>query len=121
MSVAEAEAAAIQAAEKFKWHQQHLWAIALLTHRGTNTSHYTLEQIEKNKQNLMNANKAARRTARNLRKAKLKAHLQSNDPTPVLILNDPPWYNLVEEELVPSSPSRAKSQRKTRRRYRRHD
>ena len=65
----------------------------------------------------MNANKAARRTARNLRKAKLKAHLQSNDPAPVLILNDAPWYNLVEEELVPS-PSRAKSQRKTR--HRRH-
>jgi hypothetical protein len=117
MSVAEAEAAAIQAAEKAKWHRQHLWAIGLLTRRGTNTSNYTFKQIEKNKQNLINANKAAKRTARNLRKAKLKAHLQSNDPTPILILNDPPWYNLVEEELVPS-PSRAKSQRKTRHRRR---
>ena len=115
MYVADAEAAAQQAAEKAKWHRQHLWAIGLLTRRGENTSHYTHRQIEKNKQNLMNANKAARRTARNLRKAKLKAHLQSNDPTPLLIANDPPWYNLVEEELVPS-PSRAKSQRKTRRR-----
>jgi len=64
-----------------------------------------------------NAEHAARQTARNLRKAKLRAQLQSNDPAPVLIINDPPWYNLVEEELVPS-PSRAKSQRKTRRRRR---
>jgi hypothetical protein len=117
MSVAEAEAAAIQAAEKAKWHRQHLWAIGLLTRRGENTNHYSHEQIRKNRQNLKNANKASRRAARNLRKAKLRAHLQSNDPTPILILNDPPWYNLVEEELVPS-PSRAKSQRKTRRRRR---
>ena len=117
MSVAEAEAAAIQAAEKAKWHRQHLWAIGLLTRRGENTNHYSHEQIEKNRKNLKNANKASRRAARNLRKAKLRAHLQSNDPAPILIINDPPWYNLVEEELVPS-PSRAKSQRKTRRRRR---
>jgi hypothetical protein len=117
MSVAEAEAAAKQAAEKAKWHRQHLWAIELLTRREKNTSHYTHEQIEKNKQNVIKANKASRQARRSLRNAKLKAHLQSNDPTPVLILNDPPWYNLVEEELVPS-PSRAKSQRKTRRRRR---
>ena len=119
MSVAEAEADAQQAAEKAKWHREHLWAIGLLTRRGENTSHYTHRQIEKNKQNLMNATKVARRTARNLRKAKLKAQLQSNDPSPVLILNDAPWYNLVEEELVPS-PSRSKSQRKTRRRRHRN-
>jgi hypothetical protein len=119
MSVAEAEAAAKQAAEKAKWHRQHLWAIGLLTRRGENTSHYTHEQIEKNKQNIINANKASRRARRNLRKAKLRAQLQSNDPAPILIINDPPWYNLVEEDLVPS-PSRAKSQRKTRRRRRRN-
>lgn len=114
MSVAEAEAAAIQAAEKAKWYRQHLWAIGLLTRRGMNTSQYTHEQIEKNVKNLKNAKKAERQARRSLRNAKLRAHLQSNDPAPLLIVNDPPWYNLVEEELVPS-PSRAKSQRKTRR------
>ena len=112
MSVAEAEAAAIQAAEKAKWHRQHLWAIGLLTRRGENTSHYTHGQIEKNVKNLKKAERRARRTLRN---ARLREQLQSNVPAPVLILNDSPWYNLVEEELVPS-PSRAKSQRKTRRR-----
>ena len=115
MSVAEAEAAAIQAAEKAKWHRQHLWAIGLLTRRGENTNHYSHEQIRKNRQNLINAKKAERRARRTLRNARLREQLQSNDPAPVLILNDSPWYNLVEEELVPS-PSRAKSQRKTRRR-----
>jgi len=115
MSVADAEAAAQQAAKKAKWHREHLWAIGLLTRRGKNTSHYTRNQIEKNKQNLMNANKAAKRASLSLRNAKLKHYLQSNDPTPLLIANDPPWYNLVEEEIIPS-PSRAKSQRKTRRR-----
>ena len=119
MSVAEAEAAAIQAAEKAKWHRQHLWAIGLLTRRGTNTSHYTHGQIEKNVKNLKNAKKAERRARRTLRNARLKEYLQSNDPAPILIVNDPPWYNLVEEELVPS-PSRAKSQRKTRRRRHRN-
>ena len=115
MSVAEAEAAAIQAAEKAKWHRQHLWAIGLLTRRGANTSHYTHGQIEKNVKNLKNAKKAERQARRTLRNARLKEYLQSNDPAPILIVNDPPWYNLVEEDLVPS-PSRAKSQRKTRRR-----
>ena len=113
--MADAEAAAKKAAEKFKWHQQHFWAIGLLTRRGTNTSNYTMDQIKKNKQNLINAKKAVRQTTRNLIKAKLKAQLQSNDPAPLLIVNDPLWYNLVEEDLVPS-PSRTKSQRKTRRR-----
>ena len=117
MSVAAAEAAAIQAAEKAKWHRQHLWAIGLLTRRGENTSHYTHGQIEKNVKNLKNAKKAERRARRTLRNARLREQLQSNDPAPILIVNDPLWYNLVEEELVPS-PSRAKSQRKTRRRRR---
>ena len=117
MSVAEAEAAAIQAAEKAKWHRQHLWAIGLLTRRGENTSHYTHGQIEKNVKNLKNAKKAERRARRTLRNARLREQLQSNDPAPIIIVNDPLWYNLVEEELVPS-PSRAKSQRKTRRRRR---
>lgn len=121
MSVAEAEAeaAAKQAAEKAKWHRQHLWAIGLLTRRGTNTNHYSHEQIRKNRQNLINANKASRQARRTLRNTRLRAQLQSNDPAPILIINDPPWYNLVEEELVPS-PTRAKSQRKTRRRRHRN-
>lgn len=115
MSVAEAEAAAKQAAERAKWDAQHLVAVRLLTRHGKNISNFTRDNLTKKIIRMLNSEKQARRTARNLRKAKLKAHLQSNDPAPLLIVNDPPWYNLVEEELVPS-PSRAKSQRKTRRR-----
>jgi len=121
MSVADAEAAAKQAAERAKREAQHLVAVRLLTRHGKNTSNFTRNNLTRKIISVLNSEKEARRTARNLRKAKLKAQLQSNDPAPVLILNDPPWYNLVEEELVPSSPSRAKSQRKTRRRYRRRD
>jgi hypothetical protein len=115
MSVAEAEAAAKQAAERAKREAQHLLAVRLLTRHGRNTSNFTHKNLDKKLRNMLNAERAARQTARNLRKAKLRAQLQSNDPAPVLIINDPPWYNLVEEELVPS-PSRAKSQRRTRRR-----
>jgi len=117
MSVAEAEAAAKQAAEMAKRARQHFLSVLLLTKRGRNTSNYTHRNLERKGRNMENAERAARQTARNLRKAKLRAQLQSNDPAPILIINDPPWYNLVEEELVPS-PSRAKSQRKTRRRRR---
>jgi hypothetical protein len=117
MSVAEAEAAVKLAENQAKRARQHLVAIRLLTRNGENTSNYTREQMKKNMMNMFNSNKAAKRARRSLRNAKLRAHLQSNDPTPILMLNDPPWYNLVEEELVPS-PSRAKSQRKTRRRRR---
>ena len=119
MSVAEAEAAAQQAAERAKRTKQHFLSVLLLTKRGKNTSNYTHKNLERKGRNMENAEQAARRTARNLRKAKLRAQLQSNDPAPVLILNDAPWYNLVEEELVPS-PSRSKSQRKTRRRRHRN-
>ena len=111
MSVAEAEAIA-KAAERAKRTKQHFLALLLLTKRGRNTSNYTHKNLERKGRNMENAEQAARRSLRN---AKLKAQLQSNDPAPVLIVNDPPWYNLVEEDLVPS-PSRAKSQRKTRRR-----
>jgi hypothetical protein len=117
MSVAEAEAAAKQALERAKRTKQHFLSVLLLTKRGRNTSNFTHRNLERKGRNMDNAEHAARQTARNLRKAKLRAQLQSNDPAPVLIINDPPWYNLVEEELVPS-PSRAKSQRKTRRRRR---
>jgi len=119
MSVAEAEAAAKQAAERAKWTKQHFLSVLLLTKRGKNTSNYTHRNLERKGRNMENAEQAARRARRSLRNAKLRAQLQSNDPAPVLIINDPPWYNLVEEELIPS-PSRAKSQRKTRRR-RRHN
>jgi hypothetical protein len=114
MSVAEAEAAAQQAAEKAKWHRQHLWAIGLLTRRGENTSHYTRKQIEKNKQNLMNANKASRRARRSLRNAKLKNYLQSNDPTPLLIPNEP-LRNAVEDKLL-SRVKRTRTRTRPRRR-----
>jgi hypothetical protein len=115
MSVAEAEAIAKATAEEAKRTKQYFLALLLLTKRGRNTSNYTHKNLERKGRNMENAEQAARRARRSLRNAKLRAHLQSNDPTPVLIVNDPPWYNLVEEELVPS-PSRAKSQRKTRRR-----
>ena len=115
MSIAEAEAIAKATAEEAKRTKQHFLALLLLTKRGRNTSNYTHKNLERKGRNMENAEQAAKRARRSLRNAKLKAQLQSNDPAPVLILNDSPWYNLVEEELVPS-PSRAKSQRKTRRR-----
>ena len=118
MSVADAEAIVKATAEEATRARQHFLSVLLLTKRGKNTSNYTHRNLERKVRNMENAEQAAKRARRSLRNAKLKAHLQSNDPTPLLITNDPPWYNLVEEELVPS-PSRAKSQRKTRRRYRR--
>ena len=117
MSVAEAEAAAQQAAEKAKWHRQHLWAIGLLTRRGENTSHYTRKQIEKNKQNLMNANKAARQARRSLRNTKLKNYLRGNNTMPLLVLNEP-LRNAVEDKLL-SRVHRTRTRTRPRRRHRR--
>lgn len=119
MSVAEAEEAVKLAENQAKRARQHVVAIRLLTRNGENTSNYTRKQLEKNVIKMFNADKAAKRARRTLRNTRLRAQLQSNDPTPLLIVNDPPWYNLIEEELVPS-PSRAKSQRKTRRHRRRN-
>ena len=118
MSVADAEAIAKATAEEAKRARQHFLSVLLLTKRGKNTSNYTHRNLERKGRNMENAEQAARRARRSLRNAKLRAQ-QSNDPAPILIINDPPWYNLVEEELIPS-PSRAKSQRKTRHR-RRHN
>ena len=117
MSVAEAEAIVKATAEEAKRARQHFLSLLLLTKRGKNTSNYTHRNLERKGRNMENAEQAARRARRTLRNARLREQLQSNDPAPILIINDPPWYNLVEEELVPS-PSRAKSQRKTRRRRR---
>jgi len=93
------------AAEKAKWHRQHLVSLLLLTRRGRNTSSYTHKNLEKKTRNMLNANRDARRAAKAAKKAE-----------PQILPVEPPWRNAVENTLL-STHTKRKTRRSRRRRH----
>jgi len=81
--------AAKLAAEKAKWHRQHLLAVRLLTRHGRNTSNFTHKNLDKKLRNMLNAEKVERKMAKAARKDE-----------PQIIPLEPAWRNAVENKLL---------------------
>jgi len=75
-----ADNAAKLAAERAKWHRQHLLAVRLLTRQGRNTSNFTHKNLEKKIRNMLNAEKLERKVSRAARTEKEEPQLLPLEP-----------------------------------------